>query len=103
MRMELKIVKETEEPLLKRKKIIAEAEEFGPTPKKDVLREAIAKQVKAEASTVAIFKVAQEFGTGKSTIVAYVYKDAKMADLLSKEGLKKRIAAKKAKAAPAAQ
>ena len=101
--MEITILSEKEEPLLKRKTVKAELSEYGPTPSKAALKEELAKKLKADAALIDLRDVAHSFGGGKVTLTCYVYKDAKMAELLGKEGLKKRIAAKKAKAAPAAQ
>lgn len=101
--MEITITSEKEEPLLKRKAVKAELSEYGPTPSKAALKEELAKKLKTDVALIDITHVKHSFGGGKVTLTCYAYKDAKMSDLLSKEGLKKRIAAKKAKAAPAAQ
>ncbi|MDD4878252.1 MAG: hypothetical protein PHO02_04415 [Candidatus Nanoarchaeia archaeon] len=101
--MKLTILSEKEEPLLKRKAVKAEISEYGATPSKAAVKEDIAKKLKTDAALVDIASLKHGFGGGKVTLTCYVYKDAKMADLLGKEGHKKRIAAKKAKAAPAAQ
>lgn len=100
--MELTILNEKEEPLLKRKVVKAEVSEYGATPSKAAIKEDIAKKLKTEAAMVDITSLKHNFGGGRVTLTCYVYKEAKMAALLGKEGLKKRIAAKKAKAAPAA-
>lgn len=100
--MEITILSEKEEPLLKRKAVKAEISEYGATPSEKAIKEEIAKKLKADAALVDVKNVKHSFGGGKVTFTGYVYKDAKMADLLGKAGLAKRKAAKKAKAAPAA-
>ena len=101
--MEITIIKETDEPLLQRKKILAEVTDFASTPSRAELKEAVAKKAKADAALLFVDKITQDYGNRKAELVCFAYKDAKMADLLTKDGLRKRIAAKKAKAAPAAQ
>ena len=101
--MEVTILKEKDEPLLQRKKILAEVSDFAATPSRAELKDAVAKKVKGDAALLFIGKIRQDYGNRKAEIECFAYKDAKMAELLTKDGLKKRKAAKKAKEAPAAQ
>lgn len=99
--MDISIANEKDEPLLKRKKVIVEMFEAGATPSKAALKEGIAKKLKADTALLDIASIEHHFGGGKVKVVCFVYKDAKLAEKLTKDGLKKRKEARKKK--PAAE
>ncbi len=100
--MDVNIVNEKDEPLLKRRKVLVEMEEAGATPSRAAMKEEIAKKLKADAALLDIARIEHNFGGGIVKAVCYVYRDAKIAEKLTKDGLKKRKEARKKKAAPAA-
>ena len=68
-----------------------------PTPSKAALKEELAKKLKADAALIDLRDVAHSFGGGKVTLTCYVYKDAKMAALLGKEGTEEKNSGKESK------
>jgi ribosomal protein S24E len=71
--MNLKLIKEKDFPLLSRKRYTYEMENDGPTPSTIVLKEAVAKQLKAKSECVAIRHIYTKFGDAKIKIIAHVY------------------------------
>lgn len=100
--MDITVVNEKDEPLLKRKKIIVEMIEAGATPSRAALKEELAKKLNADAALLDVSQIEHHFGGGKVKVICYVYKDAKLAEKLTKDGLKKRKEARKKKPAAAA-
>ncbi|MBU2638531.1 MAG: hypothetical protein KJ955_06155 [Nanoarchaeota archaeon] len=100
--MDITIINEKDEPLLKRKKVVVEMFEAGATPSRAVLKDEVAKKLKADVALLDIATIEHHFGGGKVKVVCYVYKDAKLAEKLTKDGLKKRKEARKKKPAAAA-
>ncbi|MEW6295454.1 MAG: 30S ribosomal protein S24e [Candidatus Diapherotrites archaeon] len=79
--MEVKIIKEQNNPLLKRTEIEFESEAFKATPKIQELREKIAAKTGKDSELIAIVTVKQEFGAQKAKGKAHSYE--------TKEQLKK--------------
>ncbi len=93
--MKLKILKNTEEPLLSRNKIEAEVEFDGAPPaRKDVIA-AVAEVNGVKPELVVVTKIDPKFGFHKAAVTAYSYKDEKSLDRieekkkLAKTGFKK--------------
>ena len=71
-------LKETEMPLLARKRIRFELEHpNAPTPTKAMLKEEIAKKYNTKPELVAIRHVYTRFGLQKAKIIANIYEDEK--------------------------
>jgi len=71
--MEIKIIEEKSNPLLKRTEIEFEAEDFKTTPKIQELREKIAAKTGKKSELIVIVTTRQEFGTQKAKGKAHCY------------------------------
>ncbi len=72
--MEITVIKETKMPLTGRKQVVLDANNTKqPTPSKADLTKEISAKLKAKEDVIAIKKVAQKFGSNKSTIIVNVY------------------------------
>ncbi len=97
--MDLKIIKKQDNPLLSRIEVEAEAEFFNaPTPKKEDVKKKIVSMEKADEKLVVIKNIYGNFGSGKASVLAYIYKSE---DELKKIEPKKKE--KKAKPGEAAK
>ena len=92
--MNLKIIEETEKPLLSRKEIKAEITFDKATPSNEEVKKSVAAQTKADESLVVVKSIYTEFGATKATATVYVY--------TSKEDMEKIEPKKKEKAKPGA-
>lgn len=73
--MNLKILKKQDNPLLSRIEIEAEADFFNePTPKKDDVKKKISAMEKADEKLVVVKNIYNNFGAGKASVLAYIYK-----------------------------
>lgn len=76
--MEMKNLKETDMPLLARKRINFELENVNSTtPNKNTLKEVIAKKYDTKPELVSIKHVYTKFGLQKVKVIANIYQDEK--------------------------
>ncbi len=95
--MEMQKLKETEMPLLARKRIKFELEHPGTsTPNKINLKETIANKYKTKPELVAIRHVYTRFGSQKARVIAHIYDDEKVLKYLEPPKGKKSEAKKAA-------
>ncbi|MDD5650727.1 MAG: hypothetical protein PHF86_10005 [Candidatus Nanoarchaeia archaeon] len=86
----MKIIKETEMPLLNRKDVIVQVEHpTTSTPSKEQLRKSISSLLKAPEELIEIKKVNTKFGEGKSDVDVSVYIKKEDHDYLEKKKVKK--------------
>jgi small subunit ribosomal protein S24e len=71
--MNLKITEEKQNKLLSRKEITAEMAHEGPTPGYAAMKKALAKELKADESLIAIHHIYPFFGEPKVKIIANIY------------------------------
>ncbi|MBW2992969.1 30S ribosomal protein S24e [Candidatus Woesearchaeota archaeon] len=83
--MNLKITEEKENKLLSRKEITAEMTHEGPTPGYNAVKQAIANQLKADESLVAIQHIYPYFGEPKIRIIANIYESREKMEELEPE------------------
>ncbi|MEM2937453.1 MAG: 30S ribosomal protein S24e [Candidatus Bathyarchaeia archaeon] len=90
--MEVKILSETENPLLNRKEIAfkVEHDQTGSTPPRTEVKEAIAKALKTDSNLVFIKKIETKTGTRKAVGIANVYDSVEHAKLIEPEYVIKR-------------
>jgi len=100
--MDLKIIKKQDNPLLSRTEIEAEASFFNePTPKKEDIKKKISSMEKADEKLVVVKNVYGNFGAGKASVLAYVYKsEDKLKKIEPKKKEKKEATEGAAKEAP---
>ena len=78
-------IKENDMALLGRKRIKFEIEHLGAsTPSKNLIKEEIAKKYSTKPELVAIRHIYTKYGQSKARIIAHIYKDEKMAELVGK-------------------
>ena len=75
--MELKIIEKKDNKLLSRVEIIAEMVHEGPTPGYEVIRKALAKQLDADESLIAVKHIYPSYGESRVKIIANIYEDKK--------------------------
>jgi len=86
----MKLIKEKEMPLLSRKRLTLEMEHAGSsTPKKEGVRELVAKLAKTKPELVTIRHIYTRFGIGKSKVIAHVYQNEDELKILEKKKEKK--------------
>ena len=79
----MKLIKEQDMPLLGRKRLTYLVEHKGQkTPARLTLRDQVAKAHKVEPDHVSIRHVYQKFGSGISKVIANIYSDTKIKDLV---------------------
>ena len=97
--MDLQIIKETEIPLLSRKRVTLEySSQNNKTPVRKQLVKDIAKKLKAKEDTVAIRHIYTKFGNSISKVIAHIYKDNTLMNQYESKILMKKQAVEKAKA-----
>ncbi len=109
--MKLEITYEKENPLFKRKEIVAYASDIKHTPSKDEVKKEIASKTKAKEDSISIEQIFQLFGGSKAKVKAKIYADketlTKTEKILKQKVLKaeaeKAAAEKKAAKEAAAQ
>ncbi|MBT3985103.1 hypothetical protein HOE91_02290 [archaeon] len=97
--MDMKILKEREFPLLKRKRVACMFEFTGPTPSIVQFRDSLSSKLKVDKGLVAIRHVYQRFGKPTAKVIAHIYSDKEYKEKLekTKKTEKKEVeAAKKA-------
>ncbi len=97
--MDMKILKEREFPLLKRKRVACMFEFTGPTPSIVQFRDSLSSKFKVDKGLVAIRHVYQRFGKPTAKVIAHIYSDKAYKEKLekTKAAEKKEVeAAKKA-------
>lgn len=73
--MDLKIIKKQDNPLLSRAEIELEANFFNePTPKKEDVKKKISAMEKADEKLVVVKNIYGDFGVGRASVLAYIYK-----------------------------
>jgi small subunit ribosomal protein S24e len=90
--VEIKIISEKENPLLKRKEIQFQVnhEKTGPTPQRLEVRKAVANALKVNADLVFIKKLETKTGTHMAAGSANLYDSAEQARLIEPEYIVKR-------------
>ncbi|MBU1204063.1 MAG: hypothetical protein KKG60_03280 [Nanoarchaeota archaeon] len=74
----MKILEKTENPLLSRTKLKIDLDHSNqPTPKKEDIISGIAKTLNTKPGLIKLEHIYTKFSSGKSRIIAYVYKDEK--------------------------
>ena len=95
--MELKLIKETDMPLLARKEMVFNMTfAKGATPSVAQVRAEVAKMLKAKEHLVAVRHIYQNFGSGEAEVMVNVYKNH--SDLKSLE--KKKLVVEPAQEKP---
>ncbi len=75
--MDIHIIKETELPLLARKKVTIKAGfTESKTPTKGEMLKAVAEKLKVAPELIRLEKIDQSYGSATATVDVYVYKDA---------------------------
>ncbi|HDP73373.1 MAG TPA: hypothetical protein ENN46_00225 [Candidatus Woesearchaeota archaeon] len=92
---ELKILLETGQPLFSRKSVKAKVLFEGATPSREVIKEALAKSLKADASLISVSKIETLYGQNEAIVLCRVYSDAEVMktiepDYLVTRGIKKK-------------
>lgn len=98
--MEIKILSQIENPMLKRKEVVFQVEhdQTGSTPPRTEVKEAIARALKKEPSLVFVKKVETKTGTHIAIGTANIYDSVEHAKLIEPEYIVKRnIPAEKTK------
>lgn len=90
--VEIKIISETENPLLKRKEVVFQVEhsQTGSTPPRAEVRAAIAKALKKDLDVVFIKKMETKTGTRMAVGIANIYDSFDCAKLIEPEYILKR-------------
>jgi ribosomal protein S24E len=85
--MKVKIVSETENPLLKRKEVVFQVEhdQTGSTPPRLEVRQAVSNTLKKEVDLVFIKKIETKTGTHTAVGLANVYDSPEQARLIEPE------------------
>ncbi len=90
----MKIIKEINDDLLKRKRIVYEFEHLkSSTPKKEDVKKDIADKMKVDEKLVNVKYIKSRFGHGTSRVIAYIYNDQQFYDDV--EVIKKKPKVKK--------
>ena len=92
--MKLKIEKEVNNPLLKRKEIVVIAEDINQTPSRKEILAQVAAVTGNIPDKIAIDKIQQEFGQNKAIIHAKVYETKEDKDKIEPKFKEKRLAGK---------
>jgi len=90
--MEVKILSENENPLLKRREVVFQVDhdQTGSTPPRLEVKNAIAKLLKTDANLVFIKKLETKTGTRRAIGLANVYESIEHAKLIEPEYIVKR-------------
>ena len=90
--MEVKVVSETKNPLLRRSEVQFELEhsQVGSTPPRLEVRKAVATALKADTNLVFLKRFATKTGTHFASGIAHVYNSVKQAKLIEPEYIVKR-------------
>lgn len=100
--MNIKLIKETEAPLLSRKRLNFEVTYPGSkTPSKEDIKKTIASLQKVKEDLVAIRHIYPKFGESKAKIIAHVYNNAGDLKKYEPKTRKEGKAEEKQEAAPA--
>ncbi len=95
--MELEITKRKDNPLLQREEIVAMVRFKGGTPKREEIREAIAKELGKPSGNLFIRKIATEYGKEEAKVYAMAYSSRAFALLIEPDYIIKRNEEKKEK------
>ncbi|PIU59954.1 30S ribosomal protein S24e [Candidatus Bathyarchaeota archaeon CG07_land_8_20_14_0_80_47_9] len=90
--MEVKVISETKNPLLRRTEVQFELEhaQAGSTPPRLEVRKAVATALKADANLVFLKRFATKTGTHSASGIAHVYDSVEQAKLIEPEYIVKR-------------
>lgn len=88
--MKLEILKETENPLLNRKRVTLQATYQGNTPSRKDFRKAVATTLKAQEALVAVKHIYTRFGNTTAKVICNVYQDEKTLQQIEEEHIVKR-------------
>lgn len=90
--MEIKILSENDNPLLRRKEVVfqVEHEQTGRTPRRSEVKDAIARALRKDADLVFVKKVETKTGTCMAIGTANIYDSVECAKLIEPEYIIKR-------------
>ncbi len=99
--MEIKVLSETENPLLKRIEVVFQVEhdQTGSTPTRREIREALARKLKRDPALVFVKKVETKTGTHIAVGTANIYNSIEQAKFIEPEYIIKRNMPEKEKGA----
>ncbi|MDD5331933.1 MAG: hypothetical protein PHE43_03910 [Candidatus Nanoarchaeia archaeon] len=95
--MKLSLIKETEMPLLLRKRQTYELEFEKATPKKEDIKKEISKVAKAPEELISIRHIYQKYGIQKAKVIAHVYNTQEDLNKIEKINKKKKDGKKESK------
>lgn len=93
--MKIKILEKKDEPLLRRQNIKIEVEFENEVPNRVLIREHVAKALKADQEMVVVQKIKSSFGSLKADVIVHVYSDKKLMEKFVRNHVKKRHETKK--------
>lgn len=99
--MELKILKETEMPLLSRKRINLEVNFDGATPSQKEILSNLSEKLKTKEELIHVRHIYTKFGEPKAKVIAHIYNNAE--DLKDIEEIKKKKKQKEGEQKPEAK
>jgi len=86
----MKLIKEQELPLLKRKRVTYELEHFKkPTPSRQEISKALAEKTKSSEDAISVIHIYPHYGREKSKIIANIYKSKEDKEAIEKINKKK--------------
>jgi ribosomal protein S24E len=94
--MKIKILEKKDEPLLRRQNIKIEVEFEKEVPSRALIREHVAKALKAEQDMVVVYSINSSFGSRKADVIVHYYSDKKFMQKVVNEHMNKRHAPKEA-------
>tara|TARA_Y100000296_G_C5151666_1_gene246749 strand:+ start:730 stop:1104 length:375 start_codon:yes stop_codon:yes gene_type:complete len=89
--MNITITKQTESPLLSRKRIISEVSFKGKTPSRLELKKELASKLKTKQELIEIRHIYGKFGEEKAKLIAHVYEDEKVMKALVHKKKEKEV------------
>jgi small subunit ribosomal protein S24e len=102
--MDIEIIKETETPLLNRKRVtLSYSSQDGKTLSRKEAVNQVSKKLGVKEDVVAIRHIYTQFGNQSSKIIAHIYKDAKTMEKYEEEGILVKQGLKEAKPKNAAK
>ena len=94
MKMELKILKENEQPLLSRIEIQSQIVFDSVTPTRQEVRKKISETIKKEEPLVLISKIEGAYGRKTAKVTAHVYETKEQMEKIASKTIKKRMGMK---------
>ena len=95
--MKIKILEKKEEPLLRRQTVNIEVEFEKEVPSRALIREHVAKALKADQEMVVVHLIESSFGSLKAKVTVHFYSDKKYMDKIVRKYVQKRHEVKEEK------